>query len=130
MQDTEDATIERAFGMTSMKWGVLQKPLRWDLQTNCDVVMTCALLHNLCIDDWLANDRIQGDFNFQRSFVGDVEEMGAHLDNYDNLRNPYPNTETDDSVIERACRTTPKRFRVAKFIGNSAFIRATSSKKL
>ena len=62
--------------------------------------------------------------------MGDVEEMGTKLDNYDNLRNPYPNTETDDSVLERACRTTPKRFKVAKFIGNSGFVRETSSKKL
>jgi hypothetical protein len=112
-----------------MKWGVLQKPLRWDLQTNCDVIITCALLHNLCIDDWLANDREVGDYEFQRSFVGDVEQMGENLGNYDNLRNPYPNTETD-SVLERACRTTPKRYRVAKFIGNSSFIRETFSKKL
>ena len=91
--------------------------------------MTCALLHNLCIDDWLANDRAVGDYEFQRSFVGDVEEMGENLGKYDNLRNPYPNTETD-SVLERACRTTPKRYCVAKFIGNSSFIRETFSKKL
>ena len=61
---SERTTIERAFGMTTSKWGVLQKPLRWDLQTNCDVVMTCALLHNLCIDDWLTHDRIEGDYEF------------------------------------------------------------------
>jgi hypothetical protein len=124
---SERITVERAFGMLCMKWGVLQKPLRWDLQSNCDVVMTCALLHNLCINDWIETDRRGDDYEFQRSFVGEVEGMGNKVDNYDNLRNPYPNT---NRVIERACKITPKRLQVATYIGQCGFVRLTPSKKL
>ena len=109
-----------------MKWGVLQKPLRWDLQTNCDVVMTCALLHNLCIDDWIANSRKSGDYEFQRSFVGEVEELGTDLDNYDNLRNPYPH----DTVLQRASTSTRKRLIVTRYIAQCGFLRTTFSKKM
>ena len=91
-------TIERAFGMLVMKWAILQLPLRCDLQTNCDILMTCVKLHNLCIDDWIEHDRKHNDYHFQRSFMGEVEEMGTSNVNFDALRNPYPN-----SVFSRAC---------------------------
>ena len=123
---SERITVERGFGMLTMKWGVLQKPLRWDLQTNCDVIMTCALLHNLCIDDWVSNTRKSGDYEFQRSIVGEVEELGTNLDNFDNLRIPYPN----NSVLERASTSTKKRLLVTKFIGQCGFVRTTFSKKM
>ena len=45
-------TIERAFGMMVMKWGILWKALNFDTDFNIKIIMVCAKLHNFCIDDW------------------------------------------------------------------------------
>ncbi len=58
--------------------------------------------------------------------MGEVEELGTDLDNYDNLRNPYPNS----TVFERARTLTKKRLIVTRYIGQCGFVRTTSSKKM
>ncbi len=73
--------------------------------------MTCAKLHNLCIDDWIECDKkTTNDYDFQRSFIGEVEEIDTSSENYDALRNPYPNT-----VLSRACQGSEKRRLVAVY---------------
>lgn len=45
-------TIERAFGLYIRKWGILWKPLEYDLVTNTLIVIVCAKLHNVSINHW------------------------------------------------------------------------------
>lgn len=120
---SERITIERAFGMLVMKWGVLQTTLKWDLELNCDVILTCVKLHNLCINEWIKGKRAN-DYHFQRSFVGEIEEMGTNLEVFDALTNPYSNR---NDPLERACEmnATPKRRHVAEYIYNCGFRRTT-----
>ena len=45
-------TIERAFGMFLRKFGILWRPMEFGIEVNTTIVMVCAKLHNLSIDDW------------------------------------------------------------------------------
>ncbi len=102
----------------------LYKPLRYDLQTNCEILMTCAKLHNLCIDDWIEHDRKSAnDYDFQQSFEGEVDELGSNYENYDALLNPCPNT-----VLSRACHGSEKRRLVAENIIRSGFKKVIGTK--
>lgn len=64
-------TIERAFGMYIRKWGILWKPLEFDLETNTLVVEVCAKIHNIAIEYWIEHglkaDQIsEADANFEQ----------------------------------------------------------------
>lgn len=43
-------TIERCFGVFIRRWGIFQKPNRYDLLFFFEIVHACARLHNLCIN--------------------------------------------------------------------------------
>jgi len=50
-------TIERAFGQLVRRFGILWKPIELDVENVPLVVTTCAILHNICINRWIANGR-------------------------------------------------------------------------
>jgi hypothetical protein len=123
---SERITIERAFGMLVMKWGILQKSLKYSLKLNAQIIMTCVKLHNLCVDEWIETKR-EDDYDFQRSFIGEVQEMGTQNTYFDSLRNPYDNEEeTDDRA--RQYGTTPKRQRIGKFASSKGLARVNAEK--
>ena len=43
-------TIERAFGVLVMRWGILRRPLTPSLKHSVSLVRCCMRLHNLCIN--------------------------------------------------------------------------------
>ena len=45
-------TIERAFGMFIRKFGIMWRAMEYGVEINTLIVMVCAKLHNLCIDEW------------------------------------------------------------------------------
>jgi hypothetical protein len=57
-------TIERGFGMFLRKFGIMWRAMEFGIQTNTLIVMVCAKLHNLSIDDWKKKGK-QADFIFQ-----------------------------------------------------------------
>ena len=48
-------TIERAFGMFLRRWGIMWRPLEHDIRHVVQIIKCCALLHNVCVRDWLLN---------------------------------------------------------------------------
>ena len=69
-------------------------------------------LHNLCIDEWIKS-KGEGDYDFQRSFLGEVQEMGNQNANFDSLCNPYNNEEEpEDDERARPYACTPKRQKI------------------
>jgi hypothetical protein len=47
-------TIERAFGMLVRRWGILWKPISFELKKVPTIVRVCAMLHNVCVDRFVA----------------------------------------------------------------------------
>ena len=59
-------TIERAFGILIRRWGILWRPIEFELRKVAKKVRVCAMLHNICVDRWLINrarNRHVGDFD-------------------------------------------------------------------
>ena len=52
--------IEMAFGMMSMKWGILQRPLGMKLSSVKNLMCCIARLHNFCIDERLKKEHGHG----------------------------------------------------------------------
>lgn len=50
-------TIERAFGMLVRKWGIVWRPLAFELAITTLVVEVCAKLHNLSIAYWIKSGK-------------------------------------------------------------------------
>ncbi|XP_042876219.1 putative nuclease HARBI1 [Penaeus japonicus] len=48
--------IERAFGILKRRWAVLSKPVRTKLETTKDIIMACAVLHNIAVSHGLTLD--------------------------------------------------------------------------
>lgn len=85
-------------------------------------------LHNLCIDEWIKS-KGEGDYDFQRSFLGEVQEMGNQNANFDSLCNPYNNEEEpEDDERARPYACTPKRQKIGKFISNMGLARENADK--
>ena len=57
-------TIERAFGMFVRKFGIMWRAMEFGIELNTLIIMVCAKLHNLSIDDWKKKGK-QADFIFQ-----------------------------------------------------------------
>jgi hypothetical protein len=83
--------IQRAFGMLMERWGIFWRPLRVGMDRWASIIMCCAALHNLCIDqniepetyheDHEAGDGIGGFFDsmFNADDVnGDTRPSTAH----------------------------------------------------
>ncbi len=50
-------TIERAFGQLVRRFGILWKPIEFDVSNIPLLITTCAILHNICINRWLLNGK-------------------------------------------------------------------------
>mmetsp|Transcript_4870 Transcript_4870/g.17388 ORF Transcript_4870/g.17388 Transcript_4870/m.17388 type:complete len:224 (+) Transcript_4870:673-1344(+) len=59
-QSNSRIMIECAFGILSMRWGILWRPLNTSLANSVGIVFALMSLHNMCIDDGLADS--QGDY--------------------------------------------------------------------
>lgn len=45
--------IECSFGILVARWGILWRPLRFNLENSAKIIVCCATLHNFCIDQRL-----------------------------------------------------------------------------
>ena len=48
-------TIERAFGILVRRWGILWRPIAFNLAKAATIARVCAMLHNVCVDRWKLN---------------------------------------------------------------------------
>jgi hypothetical protein len=48
-------TIERAFGILIRRWGILWKPISFELRKIPAIVRACVMLHNVCVKRWVRN---------------------------------------------------------------------------
>ena len=53
-------TIERAFGMLIRRFGILAKPLSYNIATNSKIAYVCAQLHNRNVDRWVKTGKGRG----------------------------------------------------------------------
>lgn len=45
--------IERAFGQLVRRWGILWRNLETSLQDSVNIILCCAILHNICVTSWM-----------------------------------------------------------------------------
>jgi DDE superfamily endonuclease len=82
-------TIERAFGILVRRWGILWKPITFQLNKIATIVRACAMLHNICVDRWLLSK--------PRSYVNKVRQW-PDVPGQEFVEDPMPE---DESIIER-----------------------------
>jgi hypothetical protein len=69
-------TIERAFGQLVRRFGILWKPIEFDVSNIPLLVTTCAILHNICINRWLLNGK-PGSSTYGPDAVPHIDLKGA-----------------------------------------------------
>ena len=78
--------IEDAFGLLKARWGILWRPLKVSLKFSPMVVMTCCVLHNLCINRRMQTDPMiievsdetpERDVRIGDSFIPEFQSDGA-----------------------------------------------------
>lgn len=90
--------IERCFGLLKMRWGILRLPSFYNIQTQCRIITTCCLLHNL-IRMEMSIDLLEHEVTDINDFEDeDVETLGT-LDSSDEW-NMWRNNLTMDMFDE------------------------------
>ena len=97
MLSSQRITIERAFGMLVRRWGILWKPLEYDMEKVTLIIQVCAKLHNRCVDSWKRSATRRG----QRENLEPLdhgEDWSCFLRNC-HKQSSSINFPTDDEVI-------------------------------
>lgn len=55
LQEAIRKDVERAFGVLQAKWAIVGMPARlWSVDTLSTIMKCCAILHNMCVEDRIA----------------------------------------------------------------------------
>lgn len=86
-------TIERAFGILVRRWGILWRPISYSLSKSAKIARVCAMLHNVCVDRWLLNNRsgYEGGHEREHLKLSDVPDQVG-------VDDPMP---ADDEILSR-----------------------------
>ena len=66
--------VERCFGRIKNKWAILRSPSFFPIKTQCRIIMACALLHNLILQE-MGDEEDEED-----EVVIEDEDEGEHLE--------------------------------------------------
>jgi hypothetical protein len=77
--------IERAFGILTKRWGIFWRPVICGFHNWSLIAMTCAKLHNICLD---SNETAQNILPQHRSNY----QEGARYETYTNILHPNEDT--------------------------------------
>lgn len=58
-QSNSRITIECSFGILAMRWGIFWRPINTSIAHSVQVVQACMVLHNMCIDDGIAEQPVE-----------------------------------------------------------------------
>ena len=92
-------TVERAFGQLVGRWGILWKPLKFNLHFCVSIILVCIRLHNYCIDRG-CTDGFDGDNVSPTVDTSTSNQAQAFLDNRGVLQ-PATRWRPDQSVASR-----------------------------
>lgn len=83
------STIERAFGLLSNKWKILQQAMNFKLETTSTIVMALVCLHNFIITQEQSN-------HSNKSYASSFNEANFRLDNL----NPDVDGDSDNAGLQ------------------------------
>ncbi|XP_031789426.1 protein ALP1-like isoform X1 [Nasonia vitripennis] len=72
-------TIERAFGILTKKWRILESPVDWKLKNIETVIMALICLHNFLITEEMSKDEAERKYVFHPYNIENEAEIGIYL---------------------------------------------------